>query len=53
MGLKKKLRSIEYQQQQLDKLIAEDIRRWLGKADQKKTDEVKNEKEVSKDSPKV
>jgi len=51
MGLKKKLRSIEYQQQQLNKLIAEDIRRWL-KADQKKIDEVKNEK-VSKNSPKV
>jgi hypothetical protein len=53
MGLNKKLRSIEYQQQRFAELVDEDLRRILERIDQKKKDGVKNENELPKDLPEV
>lgn len=52
MGLNKRLRSIEYQKQRFAELVGEDLRRMLEKINQKKTSEVKDENEISKDLPK-
>lgn len=52
MGLNKRLRSVEYQQQQFAELVEEDLRRMLEKINQKKAGEVKDESKISEDLPK-
>jgi len=52
MGLNKRLRSIEYQQQKFAELVEEDLRRMLEKINQKKASEVKDEDKISEDLPK-